>query len=149
MSQERAVKKSLDSYESRLSDEVSITEPWALLEEFSELVRMSGTEDERCAAEYLTERLEEFGVEYERYDPELYISQPHSAQVTVDDGVFEARPVKTVAFSASRSVTGELVYVGEAKQSDVGNDDDSQYHAVNLTQPYADVGDLSGSKRSR
>jgi hypothetical protein len=144
MSQERAVKKSLDSYESRLSDEVSITEPWALLEEFSELVRMSGTEDERCAAEYLTERLEEFGVEYERYDPELYISQPHSAQVTVDDGVFEARPVKTVAFSASRSVTGELVYVGEAKQSDVGNDDDSQYHAVNLTQPYADVGDLSG-----
>jgi len=144
MSQQAPGEKSLDQYESRLTDAVSIDEPWALLEEFSELVRVSGTEDERRAAEYLTGRLDAFGVEYERYDPELYISQPHSASVTVDDGVFEADPVKTVAFSASRSVTGELVYVGEAEQSDVGNDDESQYHAVNVTRPYGDVGELDG-----
>ncbi|WP_053947841.1 M28 family peptidase [Halolamina sediminis] len=144
MSQESAGQKSLDQYESRLTDAVSIDEPWALLEEFSELERVSGTEDERRAAEYLTGRLDAVGVEYERYDPELYISQPHDASVTVDDGAFQPGPVKTVAFSASRSVTGELVYVGEAEQSDVGADDGSQYHAVNVTRPYADVDDLNG-----
>jgi len=144
MSQESASEKSLDQYESRLTDAVSIDEPWDLLEKFSQLERVSGTEDERAAAEYLTDRLDAFGVEYERYDPELYISQPHTASVTVDDGVFEPGPVKTVAFSASRAVTGELVYVGEAEQSDVGADDGSQYHAVNVTRPYADVSDLDG-----
>ncbi|MFD1525555.1 M28 family peptidase [Halolamina salina] len=144
MSQESAGEKSLDRYESRLTDAVSIDEPWALLEEFSELERVSGTEDERRAAEYLTGRLDAFGVEYERYDPELYISQPHDASITVDDGAFEPGPVKTVAFSASREVTGELVYVGEAEQSDVGADEGSQYHAVNVTRPYADVDDLDG-----
>ncbi|KPN29097.1 hypothetical protein SY89_03331 [Halolamina pelagica] len=144
MSQQRTGEKSLDQYESRLTDAVSIDEPWALLEEFAELERVSGTEDERRAAEYLTGRLDEFGVTYERYDPELYISQPHDASITVDDGVFEPGPVKTVAFSASRAVTGELVYVGEAEQSDVGADDESQYHAVNVTRPYGDVGDLRG-----
>ena len=144
MSQESAGEKSLDQYESRLTDAVSIDEPWALLEEFSGLERVSGTEDERRAAEYLTGRLDALGVEYDRYDPELYISQPHDASITVDDGAFQPGPVKTVAFSASRSVTGELVYVGEAEQSDVGADDGSQYHAVNVTRPYADVDDLDG-----
>ena len=144
MSKESLAEKPLDPYESRLTESVSIDEPWALLEEFSDLERVSGTEDERRAAEYLTARLDAFGIAYERYDPELYISQPHSASIRVDDGVFEPGPVKTVAFSATREVTGELVYVGEAEQSDVGNDKDNQYHAVNVTRPYTDVGDLSG-----
>jgi hypothetical protein len=144
MSQTSAGEKSLDQYESRLTDAVSIDEPWDLLETFSRLERVSGTEDERAAAEYLTDRLDACGVAYERYDPELYISQPHNASITVDDGVFEPGPVKTVAFSASRTVAGELVYVGEAEQSDVGADEGSQYHAVNVTRPYADVGDLDG-----
>jgi len=144
MSQQRTGEKSLDQYESRLTDAVSIDEPWALLEEFAQLERVSGTDDERAAAAYLTDRLDANGVDYNRYDPELYISQPHDASITVDDGVFEPGPVKTVAFSASRAVTGELVYVGEAEQSDVGADDEGQYHAVNVTRPYGDVGDLSG-----
>ena len=144
MSQQAASEESLDSYESRLTDAVSIDEPWALLEEFSELERVSGTEDERRAAEYLTGRLDAFGVEYERYDPELYISQPKGASITVNDGVFEPNPVKTVAFSDDTTETGELVYVGEADFSDVGSEDTSQDHAVNITRPYSNVGNLDG-----
>jgi hypothetical protein len=144
MLHESAGKKSLDQYESQLTDAVSIDEPWALLEKFAQLERVSGTEDERVAAEYITDRLDAFGVEYERYEPELYISQPHNASVSVDDGTFEPGPVKTVAFSASGAVTGELVYVGEAERSDVGADEGGQYHAVNVTRPYADVDDLDG-----
>ncbi len=144
MSQQSVPQDSLDQFESRLVSDVSIDEPWSLLEEFRYLERVSGTEDERRAAEYITDRLEANGVDYERYDPELYISQPHEASVTVSGAEFEPSPVKTVAFSASTTVSGELVYVGEADRSDVGKSEGSQYHAVNITQPYADIGDLSG-----
>lgn len=145
MSQQSVPQDSLDQFESRLTSDVSIDEPWSLLEEFRHLERISGTEDERRAAEYITDRLEANGVDYERYDPELYISQPHEASVTVRGEEFEPTPVKTVAFSASTTVSGELVYVGEADQSDVGKSEGNQYHAVNVTQPYADIGDLSGT----
>jgi hypothetical protein len=144
MSRGIANQRSLDRAERGLTSEVSIDEPWALLEEFRCLERVSGTEDERRAAEYITDRLASFGVDYERYDPELYISQPHDASVTVHGEEFTPAPVKTVAFSASTTVSGELVYVGEADQSDVGGNEDSQYHAVNITRPYEDVGDLDG-----
>ena len=144
MAQEISNQDSPDTFESELIEEVSIDEPWALLDEFRHLERVSGTEDERRAAEYLTNRLEAFGVEYERFDPELYISQPHDASVKVRGEEFGPDPVKTVAFSASTTVGGDLVYVGEANQSDVGGSDDSQYHAVNVTRPYRDVGNLSG-----
>jgi hypothetical protein len=144
MSQELASRESLDGVESSLVDAVSIDEPWALLEEFQHLERVSGTEDEERAAEYITDRLDAFGVDYERYDPELYISQPHDATVSVEGAEFDPGIVKTVAFSASTTVTGELVYVGEAEQSDVGGSEDSQYHAVDVTRPYTDVGDLTG-----
>ena len=144
MAQEISSKQSREQFESGLTAEVSIDEPWALLEEFRHLERVSGTEDERKAADYITDRLTEFGVSYERYDPELYISQPHNASVTVGSEEFEPHPVKTVAFSASTTVSGDLVYVGEADQSDVGGSDDSQYHAVNVTRPYRNVDDLNG-----
>ena len=144
MVQEISNQQSLDRFESELTAEVSIDEPWALLDEFRHLERVSGTEDERRAAEYITDRLAAFGVEYERFDPELYISQPHDAAVTIQGEGFEPDPVKTIAFSASTTVSGDLVYVGEAEQSDVGGSDDSQYHAVNVTRPYQDVGDLDG-----
>ncbi|MGM0718359.1 MAG: M28 family peptidase [Halobacteriota archaeon] len=143
MSQEVAADKSLDPFELELIDDITIEEPWALLEKFSTLERVSGTEDERQAAEYITGRLEDFGVDNERYNPELYISQPHEASVSVEGVDFTPEPVKTVAFSAATAVSGELVYVGEAKQTDVGNND-SQYHAVNITRPYEDIDDLSG-----
>ncbi len=120
---------------SKVSDE----EPWALLERFSELERVSGSADERAAAEYITDRLESFGVAYERYDPELYISQPHDASLKTIDRPFEPGPVKTISFSASTTVSGEVVYVGEAG-SDLLSDED----ADTTGEPYADVGDLSG-----
>ncbi len=105
----------LTSLEESLANTVEIDEPWALLEEFSELVRVSGTEDEQKAATYLTHRLDEFGVTYNRYDPELYVSQPHDASIDVSEESFTPEPVKTVAFSASTTVEAPVEFVGEAQ----------------------------------
>jgi len=102
----------LSETEQKIADEISIDEPWALLEEFSTLNRLSGTEDERLAAEYITDRLDGLGVSYEQYDPELYISQPHGATIKTLNRTFEPGPVKTVSFSESTTVSGPVEYIG-------------------------------------
>ncbi len=137
MSQQIANPNALDGLERRVAEEIDDEEGWALLEEFSDLTRVSGTEDEQRAAEYITDRLEAFGVEYERYDPELYISQPNEGTVETLDRDYELGHTKTVAFSASRTVSGPVEYVGAASTDLLAGTD--------ATEPYADVGDLSGT----
>jgi len=112
MSHSIADSDALSDLESDVVDEVSVEEPWALLEEFSDLERLSGTEEEARAAEYITDRLESFGVSYDRYDPELYISQPHDAAIRTPNREFEPGPVKTVSFAESTTVRGDVEYVG-------------------------------------
>lgn len=80
---------------------VGMEEPWALIERFAELVRESGSEDERLAAEYLAGRLDALGIEHEVHEPELYLSVPRGAAVQVagrDPAPWEC---KTPAFSGS------------------------------------------------
>ncbi|WP_232700629.1 M28 family peptidase [Halobacterium wangiae] len=102
----------LDGVERGLYDEISAEEPWDLVEEFSRLERVSGSEDEKRAAEYLVERLDALGVSHERYDPELWISIPNDASlrtVAPEGESFES--AKTVSFSADETITGEVVHV--------------------------------------
>ncbi|WP_266083244.1 M28 family peptidase [Haladaptatus caseinilyticus] len=136
MNHQVANSDALSDFEMEIIDEVSVDEPWALLEEFSELERVSGTDEEVQAAEYITDRLDKFGVEYQRYDPELYISQPHDATIRTLNREFEFGPVKTVSFATSTTVSGEVEYVGSA-----GTDLLSQNEDVH--EPYTDVDDLT------
>lgn len=141
-----ADRAALTELERKVIDQINNNEPWQLLDRFSELERVTGTQDEERAAEYITDRLDALGVEYNRYDPEMYISQPHDASVSIKGKSFETGPVKTPAFSESGSVTGELIYVGESNASDVGNEesDDDQYHALQIEKPYDEVDNLDG-----
>ncbi|MGM0717782.1 MAG: M28 family metallopeptidase [Halobacteriota archaeon] len=138
MSKQISNKDALDQFEERLVDDVSIDEPWDLLEEFSDLNRVSGTADEVAAADYICDRLDANEVSYERHEPELYISQPHDATIQTLNMEFEPGPVKTVSFSASTTVAGSVEYVGSAGGDLLDDDDDSR-------EPYHDVGDLSGA----
>lgn len=118
-------------------ESISLDEPWTLIEEFAGLERMSGTEDEQTAAAYLTERLDALGITYERTDPELYISQPHSAAIHGVDRDLDLGPVKTPAFSASGRVQGTLQYVGSAGPGTLDTEETPE-------NPFSDVGDLDG-----
>lgn len=138
MSQQAANSDALSELEARLADEVSIDEPWALLEEFADLNRVSGSEDEFAAADYLCERLDALGVDYDRHEPDLYISQPHGAEIRTLNKAFEPGPVKTVSFSASTTVSGPVEYVGSAGGDLLEENDDPR-------EPYHDVGDLTGT----
>jgi len=141
MSHQLAHPADLSTVETQVADAISTDEPWALLEEFADLNRVSGTDDEVAAAEYITDRLDAFDVTYNRYDPELYISQPHDAAIDVHDHEFSPDPVKTVSFAASTTVTGPVEYVGSPGESTLGAVEDRSVGHV----PYEDIDDLSGT----
>ena len=101
----------LTRLESQILEEASIKEPWRIVQEFSKLVRVSGSEDEHKAALLLTGKLREWGIDVKVFEPELYLSIPLSAEVRVlapEEKSIQARPP---SFSASGSIEGEVVYV--------------------------------------
>lgn len=111
----------LTGLERELYDAISADEPWDLIEEFSELVRESGSEDEKKAAAYITDRLDALGVPYDRYDPELWLSHPREASLQVEaptETTFDS--VKTVAFSGQGEVSGEVVRIDPPDASGTG-----------------------------
>lgn len=109
--------------EEKVNAAVNLDEPWALVERFSTLVRESGSEDERRAAQYIAERLEAFGVQYTVHEPELFLSVPKSARLTVKTGAGERDiRAKTPAFSVSTgdaSVSGDLLYLPSGQAEDL------------------------------
>lgn len=110
-------KPSLSGVDAGIVDDVSAAEPWQLVERFAELDRASGTNDERSAAKYVTDRLEQVGVDHELLTPSLYLSKPHGASIETDAG-WTAASAKTVSFSKSGTAEGELVYIENDDEMD-------------------------------
>ncbi|HEY65166.1 MAG TPA: M28 family peptidase, partial [Caldilineae bacterium] len=108
--------------EAAMLADASIDAAWALIERFSTLVRESGSEDERKAAQYISEQLSNWGVPHTVYEPELYLSVPRSASVEVAAQGRTLR-AKTPSFSASTGeagLTGQVVYVPAEMAAGVG-----------------------------
>lgn len=94
--------------------DISIDAPWGLVERFSTLTRLSGSEDEATAVEEITSRLREYGVEHTVHYPVCLISLPGPATLRTTGPSGRAMTAKTTSFSPStggREVTGELAYV--------------------------------------
>ena len=102
------------SVEEDILAQLSIDEPWALVERFNTLERLSGSDDEAQAVEYITERLTNWGVDHIVHRPTCLISWPGKAtlRTTSDNGT--SYTVKTAAMSphtSGQEVVGELAYV--------------------------------------
>ncbi|HEX5164560.1 MAG TPA: M28 family peptidase [Thermomicrobiales bacterium] len=100
--------------EQQVLDTISLDEPWTLIEEFSTLVRLSGSAEEAEAVKQITDRLDRWGIDYEVHHPTCLISLPGPATLrTVGDGG-RSYTVKTPSFSPhtnGREVEAELVYI--------------------------------------
>src|SRR5690606_4188336 len=110
------VDATLTTLEQALRDEVSAERLKAHLEVFSRLFRDSGTEDARRAAEYIAERMREYGVATEILEFDGYISWPREGTLTVfdDKGGAQQIPVRTRSFGAStppEGIEAELVFI--------------------------------------
>lgn len=100
--------------EQTILDEISLDAPWALVERFATLERLSGSEDEAIAAKYITDRLDEWGVPYQVHHPTTLISLPGPATLRTLGNESKSYRVKTTSFSpstAGQEVEAELVYL--------------------------------------
>ncbi|NEY72504.1 M28 family peptidase [Bacillus mesophilus] len=125
--------------EKLLLDEISLDVPKAVLERFSTLIRESGSEDERIAADFLASYLEEWGVPYKVHRPELYLSVPKRAYLKVTSPVEKEYRVKTPSFSIAtgdQALNGELVYISTGYAKGIND--------IFGTKVEDNVGDLNG-----
>lgn len=104
-----------------LVESVHLDDAWSLVERFSTLVRESGTEEERAAVGAIVERLDEWGVSYEVHEPEVLISLPRRAALTVDGRSYA---VKTPSMARSTGPDGEtapITYLATGFATDVND----------------------------
>jgi N-acetylated-alpha-linked acidic dipeptidase len=96
--------------EDQVVDAVRIDDAWALVEEFSTLVRDSGTEEERQAVERITRRLDAWGVPYTVHEPEVLISLPRGASLTVGGVEIQAKTPAMALSTPEEGLTAPIVY---------------------------------------
>jgi N-acetylated-alpha-linked acidic dipeptidase len=100
-------------------ESVRLDDAWALVEELAELVRESGTEDERRAVRAITSRLETWGVPHTVHEPVCLISLPRRAALTVGDRVYAAKTPSMARSTGPEGQTARLVYERGAFAEDV------------------------------
>ncbi|GIW03990.1 MAG: hypothetical protein KatS3mg059_0610 [Thermomicrobiales bacterium] len=111
--------------EQEILGSITLDAPWAAVEKFATLVRLSGSAEEREAVDYLMARLAEWGVPHHLYEPVCFISIPIAATLRVDAPGGPSYRAKTVAMSVStggQEITGDLVYVPPRVREDVADD---------------------------
>lgn len=103
-------------------NDVSIDEAMASTAEIARWVRLSGTEDERKAFDFIDTTLQGYGLKTWFHEPTCLVSLPISGTVLTGDG----GPIRgiTHAFSTNtgeQGVAGQLVYAGQGTADDFRN----------------------------
>lgn len=96
--------------EREVLDSVRIDDAWSLVEEYAGLVRESGTEEERAAVGRITTRLDAWSVPYTLHEPELLISLPRRASLTVGGRDYVAKTPSMARSTGPGGETAPIVY---------------------------------------
>jgi len=117
------------------ANDVSRAELTETVDRLGVLDRISGNEGERQANAYLKKKLTEYGIPFDSYEMELYLSHPMSASVTV----LTPEPAKLEAINHAFSpstpaggVEGELVYIGRNMTADPFDAPLVDYQAIDV-----------------
>jgi N-acetylated-alpha-linked acidic dipeptidase len=120
--------------EREVVESVRVDDAWGLVEEYANLVRESGTEEEREAVRLITARLDAWNVPYTLHEPELLISLPRGAALTVGGRDYLAKTPSMARSTGPGGESGPIVYEPTGFAQDV-NDIFSGAHGT---------GDVSG-----
>lgn len=100
-----------------LLNEVSLETPWELVELFAKTPRWKPA-DVNKSADMIVERLKALGVPVTVHEPDIYLSIPFDASVTVGGKTMRAKPP---AYSVpTTGVTAEVAYVPAAYSKSIG-----------------------------
>ena len=108
--------------EERLMAEVSLDEPWALIETYAGLIRASGTKHEKRAFDYLSKRLKKLGVPHTVHTPTLLISVPRKARLEVlapEPRVLTAKTPSMSLSTGGRWKRGEMIYLPTGQMGEI------------------------------
>ena len=97
----------INASERRFIDEVSLTLPWGLVEQFATMPRWR-PEDVNRGADVLAGKLHGIGVPVEVHEPEICLSVPLSASVTAGNVTYRAKPPSS-SLSVPDGLSGKLV----------------------------------------
>ncbi len=97
--------------EKALLGSLSLDVPWDVITTFSKIVRESASPEERRAFEYIAAYLKKWGVPHRFYEPQLFLSLPRHASVTVNGKTLRAKPPAMSASTGPAGLTAEVVYV--------------------------------------
>ncbi|WKA59175.1 M28 family peptidase [Planococcus shenhongbingii] len=125
--------------EKGLLEEINLEAPKAILERFSTLIRESGSEDEKIAADFLTDFLKKWEIPHQVHNPELYLSIPKKSYLKVTAPTEKEYRVKSPSFSVitgDEAVSGELVYISTGYAKGIND--------IFGTKVQGDLGDLRG-----
>lgn len=107
----------MNEIENALLSEVSLDEPWGLVESFSTFKREHPTDVNRGMDEVVS-RLQGHGVEVKIHEPNLFLSLPGVARVEAAGQTFRAKP-PAFSIDARDGLEGELVYIGANHADDI------------------------------
>jgi len=107
--------------EREVVESVRVADAWSLVEEFASLVRESGTEEEREAVRRITSRLDAWNVPYTLHEPELLISLPRRAALTVDGRDYFAKTPSMARSTGPDGETAPIVYEPTGFAQDVND----------------------------
>ncbi len=105
--------KYIDDLEKEILDAIEKAKMDELLLKFDKLDRLSGSSGEKEGIDYITGKLEEYGVKYELNAFDSYLSNPISATLDVLGDNAMSLPAKTRSYSGNceEGVEGELIYL--------------------------------------
>ena len=107
--------------EQQVVDDVRLDDAWSLVEAFGELVRESGTEQERQAVELIVEKLEAWNIPHTLHEPELLISLPRGASLVVDGTRYFAKTPSMARSTTPEGESGPIVYAPSAYAATVND----------------------------
>jgi N-acetylated-alpha-linked acidic dipeptidase len=154
-----------EALEQQMRDAIALDEPRALLDTFVTLVRESGTADEETAGHYLVGRLRALGIPVTLHTPELYISVPERAELTVatpgERKSVRARPPAMARSTGDQAVAGEICYIPsryaagtstlfdipDAARSAAGSEGDPVKGRIVLTEGFSMPGPVQAFER--
>ena len=107
----------MNDTETAVLGDISLDEPWSLVESFATYKR-EHPRDVNRGMEEVVSRLERHGVPVTVHEPRLYLSLPGEARVEAGGRTFRAKPPAYSA-DARGGLTGTLVYVGANQADDI------------------------------
>jgi N-acetylated-alpha-linked acidic dipeptidase len=102
-------------------DAVRIDDAWRLIEQFAKLVRGSGTDEERQAVNLIADQLKGWGVPHQLHEPELLISLPIRATLTVNGRTYAAKTPSMAKSTGPKGITAPLTHISSAAATSVND----------------------------